>query len=145
MKIREDIHRGKIPSKWNIQRCDQNRVKTRGKQRLLWFIWRVTWKNVHRMFGREFAWVLLCALRGRMWKYGSCWRWFWRYFETLYLWIWYENFTRMGTNLERARRILGITTRPMSTEDLVLIASPDRCKWWLAMLRTSQRRSMKQE
>ena len=40
-----------------------------------------------------------------------------------------RNLARMGTNLERARRILGTTTRPMSTEDLVLIASPDRCKW----------------
>ena len=39
-----------------------------------------------------------------------------------------RNLARMGTNLETARRILGITTRPMSTEDLVLIASADRCK-----------------
>ena len=28
---------------------------------------------------------------------------------------------RMGTNLERARRILGMTTRPISIEDLVLV------------------------
>ena len=32
-----------------------------------------------------------------------------------------RNHARMGTNLERARRILGMTTRPISTEDLVLV------------------------
>ena len=31
------------------------------------------------------------------------------------------NHARMETNLERARRILGMTTRPISTEDLVLV------------------------
>ena len=35
-----------------------------------------------------------------------------------------------------------MTFRKISTEDLVLIASPDWCKWRLAML---QRRSMKQD
>ena len=35
--------------------------------------------------------------------------------------------------------------RKISTEDLVLIVSLDWCKWGLAMLRESQRRSMKQD
>ena len=38
-----------------------------------------------------------------------------------------------------------MTFRKISAEDLVLIASPDWCKWGLAMLRKSQRRSMKQD
>ena len=38
-----------------------------------------------------------------------------------------------------------MTTMQIFTEDKVLIASPDWCKWRLAMLRSSQRRSMKQE
>ena len=40
---------------------------------------------------------------------------------------------------------LGMTFRKIYTEELVLIASPDRCKWGLAMLRKSQKRSMKHE
>ena len=36
-----------------------------------------------------------------------------------------RNFTRLGTNRGRARKILGMTTRQTLTEDMVLIASPD--------------------
>ena len=47
--------------------------------------------------------------------------------------------------LERARRILGMTTRQIFTEDTVLIACPDSCKWGLVVLRSSQRRPPKEE
>ena len=40
-----------------------------------------------------------------------------------------RNLGRMGTNFERARRILGMRTRQKFTEDTVLIASSDSCKW----------------
>ena len=52
-------------------------------------------------------------------------------------------------NLERARKILGLTIRKISTEDLVLIASLDWCKgsWHnqSPSLKNSQSRSMKME
>ena len=38
-----------------------------------------------------------------------------------------------------------MTTRQIFTEDTVLIASPDSCKWGLVIMRSSQGRSMKQE
>ena len=38
-----------------------------------------------------------------------------------------------------------MTTKQISTEDTVLIANPDSCKWGLVIMRNSQRRSMKQE
>ena len=40
-----------------------------------------------------------------------------------------RNFAWLGIDLERARRILGMTFRKIYTEDLVLIASLDLCKW----------------
>ena len=60
-----------------------------------------------------------------------------------------RNIARLITNLERARRILGMAFRKVSAEDLVLIASLNRCKgsWHnqSPTLRKSQRRSVKQE
>ena len=127
MNIFEDIHCGKILRCWNIQRCDQNRVNARGilfhlesyLEECAQKVWErnrmsldmhTTWWNVKI---RKLMEMILMVFREQSEEddqMNTVWKPL--IFNT-------RNLARMGTNLERARRILGMTTRQIFTEDTV--------------------------
>ena len=124
--------------RWNFQRCDWKRVFHLDSRRQGWikitqtggeykYAWRTTWKfwytkGIRKIFWIKIGWILICILCGWTWSFWTpcCWtctiQFWWRLFcrrrwPLEHCDLTPKNLTRMGSNLERSRRILVMSSR----------------------------------